>query len=138
MAADVSVMRALADNGGDPRLATENGTTPLMVAAGLARANGESTVTEEGTLNAVKLALALGNDIHAANDAGETALHGAAHIRSDAVVQFLVDQGAAVNVKNKRGETPLMIAERTPQSGGEALTGQRTSTGDLLRKLGAQ
>jgi ankyrin repeat protein len=137
MSADVGVMRLLASNGADPRLVTQDGTTPLMVAAGLGRALGESRASDEETLRAVELAFVLGNDVHAVNDAGQTALHGAAHIRFNALIQILVNQGANVNVKDKRGDTPLMVAERTLQSGGEAIT-QRTSTGDLLRKLGAQ
>ena len=59
----------------------------------------------------MKLALELGGDVNAVDEIGDTALHGAAHIRSDQVVQFLVQAGARVNAKNKRGLTPLMIAE---------------------------
>jgi len=134
---DVSVMRALADNGADPRLATTDNTTPLMVAAGLGRVASESRVTESQAFEAVKLALALGGDVNAANDAGDTALHGAASVRSNILVQFLVDQGARVNVKNRKEETPLTHAERTLQFAGfELFVTERTSTGDLLRKLG--
>jgi ankyrin repeat protein len=136
MAGDAKTMRVLAEAGADPRLGTKDNMTPLMVAAGVARVLAETRVTEAGSVEAVKLAWELGGDVNAVNAAGETALHGAAHIRSDAIVQFLVDKGAAVDVKNKRGETPLMIAERTVAAG-SAPVFVRTSTGDLLRKLGA-
>ena len=86
-----------------------------------------------------------GVDVNAINEAGNTALHGAAHIRAAAVVQFLDDKGAQLNVRNKPSnyllfelpsETPLAIAERTVQPG-QAPIEVRTSAGDLLRRLGA-
>ncbi len=121
LACDVSVMRVLAANGADPELGTtgaavSNGTggieragstTPLMVAAGIGRVPNESFVTERSTIEAVKLVLELGADVNAVNSAGDTALHGAAHIRSATLVQLLVDNGAWLNVKNKLGFTPL-------------------------------
>lgn len=71
------------------------------------------------------------------NAAGDTALHGAAHIRSDALVRFLAEQGAELSVKNAKGETPLMVSERTIAAGSAPVYG-RSSTGDLLRSLGAR
>jgi ankyrin repeat protein len=123
-AGDASLMRILSANGANPRLPTTAHTTPLMAAAGLGRVSAESSVTESSALEAVKLALELGGDVNAVNDAGDTALHGAASMRSDAIVQFLVDRGAAINVKNARGQTPLMNA-------------RGSSTADLLRNFGA-
>ena len=136
MAGDVEVMRALAQAGADARQGTKDRTSPLMAAAGVGRVLAETRVTPGSSLEAVKLAWELGGDVNAPNAAGETALHGAAHIRADPLVQFLVDKGAALNVKNRRGETPLMIAERTVAAG-SAPVFVRTSTGDLLRRLGA-
>ena len=40
-----------------------------------------------------------------------TALHGAAMIGSNLIVQYLVDLGADVNAQNGLGWTPLMVAE---------------------------
>jgi len=67
---DVELMRVLADGGGDPKTSTKAGITPLMVASGLDYWEGESPgpftgVTEAERLEAVKLTLALGNDINA-------------------------------------------------------------------------
>jgi ankyrin repeat protein len=107
-----------------------------MVAAGLGRVPAESPVTESDTMNAVRLALELGGDVHAVNKDGNTALHGAAHIRHDALIQFLVDRGAAVNVRNARGLTPLMVAEGSGHSDNPGMVGG--STGNLLRKLGGR
>ncbi len=136
MAGDVDVMRALEAHGADSLLAATDGTTALMVAAGLGRYEAENLRTEADTLAAVGLALDLGADVNATTDAGHTALHAAAHIKSDRLVQLLVDRGAAINVANERGETPLMLADRFRAGSGNVEV--RTSTGDLLRSLGAE
>jgi ankyrin repeat protein len=55
--------------------------------------------------------MTLGFDIRAANDAGDTALHVAISGRgSEAIIKFLVDQGADPEAKNKRGQTPMALA----------------------------
>jgi ankyrin repeat protein len=136
MDGNTSLMRRLVAGGANPLLATAENTTPLMVAAGLGRVPAESPVTESDTMNAVRLALELGGDVHAVNKDGNTALHGAAHIRHDALIQFLVDRGAAVNVRNARGLTPLMVAEGSGHSDNPGIVGG--STGNLLRKLGGR
>jgi ankyrin repeat protein len=136
MAGDVEVMRLLAEHGADPRLASNDGTTPLMVAAGLGRYLAESRVTEPLALAAVKLALELGGEINAVNDSGNAALHGAAQTKADTIVRFLAGNGADLNLKNKRGQTPLTIANTV--RAGSATVIQKTPTGDLLRSLGAE
>ena len=149
--ADLDLMRLLVEYGADPLTPTDQGVTPLMAAAGLGFWDGESPGPLNGTpetvrLEAVKLALELGNDLHAVSDFGSTdlvgdgvelllrhphnlleldaqrdrgdmrwngctALHGAAMMGSNLIVQYLVDQGADINARNELGWTPLMIAE---------------------------
>ena len=137
MAGDAAVMRALAKAGADTKAAANDKTTPMMIAAGVQRVLAESIVAERSTLEAVKAAWELGGDVNAVNAAGDTALHGAAHIRSDAVVRFLAEKGAELSVKNSKGETPLMVSERTIAAGSAPVYG-RSSTGDLLRSLSAR
>ena len=65
---DVALMRLLARHGADATIPTRAGVTPLMVAAGLDYWEGESPgpftgVSEAERLEAVKLALELGNQI---------------------------------------------------------------------------
>ena len=55
-------------------------------------------------------AVELGGDAKAANQTGDTALHISAALGHDTVIQYLVDHGAAINVKNKRGITPHLAA----------------------------
>ena len=149
---DAEYMRLLAENGADPNITSVLGVTPLMVASGLDYWEGESPgpftgVSEAERLEAVKLAVELGNDINATADFGEfgdfemvgdpeytllypprnveelsrilpsdprwagcTALHGAVVSNQPSIVQYLVDQGAKVDAKNKAGWTPLMTA----------------------------
>jgi ankyrin repeat protein len=136
MAGDIEVMRALAAGGADPRLKTKDDTTALMLAAGLGRYLAESRVTEPQALEAVKVIFELGTDVNAANEAGNTALHGAAQIKANQVIEYLVAHGADVNAANKRGQTPVVLGDTV--RAGSATVASRTSTGDLLRQLGAK
>jgi ankyrin repeat protein len=112
---DAEMMRALAELGADPLLPNADHATPLIVAAGLGtRSPGEDAGTEGEVVEAVQVALDLGNDINAVDDNGETAMHGAAYKNLPAVVQLLADRGARMEIwnrPNKHGWTPLTIAE---------------------------
>jgi ankyrin repeat protein len=113
--ADADLMRLLVELGADPLATNEDGTTPLMVAAGVGTyAPGEDPGTEAEVLEATRLALELGGDINAVDQNGETAVHGAAAKHAPSVVRFLVDSGAEIaiwNQENKEGFTPLRITE---------------------------
>ena len=94
-AADVELMRTLVAHGADPLLPNEDGTTPLMVAAGVGIwAVGESPGTNEEALEAVELMLELDDVVTTVDANGDTALHGAVIRGSEPLVRFLVDQGA--------------------------------------------
>jgi ankyrin repeat protein len=78
---DAPYMRLLAAHGADPKLPNVLGITPLIAAAGLDYWEGESAgpftgVSEAERLDAVKLALELGNDINAAADFGDFKMEG--------------------------------------------------------------
>jgi uncharacterized protein len=134
------VMRALVAKGADIHLAAAGKGTPLMAAAGLGRVQGEVFVPEKDTLAAAQLIIRLGGaDLNAVDGIGNTALHYAAYMRRDSIVRFLVEQGAALEVKNKFGETPLWVSELVIQfAGGGTFQVVPSSTGSLLRQLGAQ
>jgi uncharacterized protein len=140
VAGAADVMRVLADHGADVHLTTSAKGTPLMAAAGLGRAIGEVLVPERESLAAAQLLFELGAvDVNAVDTLGNSALHYAAFMRRDSIVQLLVDRGARLDVPNLYGETPLFLAEVVIQfaGGGRTETGP-TSTGTLLRKLGAK
>ena len=65
---------------------------------------------------------------------GYTALHGAAHRGADDVVKFLAEKGARLNVVNKLGWTPWLIADGVfyPNT-----YNRRPQTAALLAELGA-
>ena len=113
--ADGAYMRLLVELGADPLLPNAENCTPLMAAAGVGTlAPTEEAGTEPEVLEAVELALALGADINAVDDNGETAVHGAAYKSLPKVVQLLAEKGANIEIwnrKNKWGWTPLRIAE---------------------------
>jgi ankyrin repeat protein len=113
-AVDLPLMRALLDQGADPKLGNVDGTTPLMVAAGVGIwAPGESPGTEEEAIAAVKLLLEIGGGNATAVDKnGYTALHGAIHRGgSIPIVRLLVEKGARLDARNNKGWLPLTIAE---------------------------
>ena len=113
-AADVPLMRVLLECGADPKITTNDGTSPLMAAAGVGvYGPGESPGTAEEAFEAVKLAFEVGGgDVNGANKDGETALLGAVY-RGGAVpvIQFLADKGARLDAENKKHWTPLVAAE---------------------------
>jgi uncharacterized protein len=111
---DLPLMRLLLANGADPKLTTEDGTTALMVAAGVGIwAPGENPGTDEEALEAVKLVFeAGGGAVTDVDKNGETALHGAVYrAGSIAIAKFLIDRGAKLDVVNSKGWTPLIAAD---------------------------
>jgi ankyrin repeat protein len=96
--------------------------------------DGAKLEKETLVLEAVAAALSQPSDVNAADLAGNTALHGAVSMGYDEVIRLLANNGAQINAKNKRGQTPLALA--LPQNNiGDAQI-SRASTVELLRKLG--
>jgi len=111
---DLPLMRLLLERGADPALTTDDGTTALMVAAGVGIwAPGENPGTEEEALAAVKLLLDVGGGgVNDVDTQGETALHGAIYrAGSISVAKLLIDKGAKLDARNKKGWTPLTAAD---------------------------
>jgi ankyrin repeat protein len=139
-AGDTEVVKLLLAKGADPKLTTKFGMTPIMAAAGLGTKEEDTTgrkKTEAEAIASIELCLAAGADVNAVDNQGDTALHGAAQKGDDQVVQFLADHGAKLDVKDKKGRTPLDAANGLMGNGG--FDGSRRdvheSTVALLRKL---
>ena len=132
------VIRALLDAGANPHLTTDDGTTPLMMAAGLGRATrtpGEARgVRSPSGEEAVTMLLEAGADVNAVNEADFTALHGAAFRGLNEIVQLLMENGADIDARDFRGRTPYRVAEGSQQSFEFQIWPE---TAELLEALGA-
>lgn len=136
LSGDVKVMRLLLKHKADPNIATFEGTTPLMAAAGVNWVFNQTY--DEGPdqlLAAVKMCVEeLHMDVNAKNSMGLQAVHGAANRGSDAIIQYLVEKGARLDVMDNEGRTPLnwaegvFLATNTPEA--------KPTTMALIQKLG--
>jgi ankyrin repeat protein len=122
---DAELMKLLLDRGADVNVASADGMTPFMAAAG----NGIRSPNEDGMDDdapaAVKLLLDTGLvNVNQGDKRGWTPLHGAAYRGNTTVIQMLVDAGARLDAKtydasrdrtdlglNKEGWTPVHIAD---------------------------
>lgn len=129
VATDAKVMRALVDARADPLATLPDSTNALMLVAGLhtLRLGDEETGTDRQAIEAAMLAMELGCDPKAINDVGRTALHGAADLGRDGVVQLLIEKGAPVDLADYNEDTPYSFTIRA----------NHLSTQALLRKHGA-
>ena len=133
LSGDIATMRLLVAGGANPQIRSGDGTTALMAAAGSAWVENESLVPEDDRIAAAKLCLDLGIDVNATNNAGAMALHSTIQGEFNRVIQFLADNGANPNIRDKAGYTPLRRAE-DPAAASRIRV--RAETAALLRKLG--
>jgi ankyrin repeat protein len=138
----VQMIEALLAAGANPNLTTADGTTPLMVAAGLGRiGGGAGGIIKAGRGNrsreaeqAVRVLLKTGVDVNATNEADFSAIHGAAFLGANEMLELLVKEGADINARDFRGRTPYRIAEGAKQSFHFVAFGE---TAAFLKSLGA-
>jgi ankyrin repeat protein len=107
---DTAAMKLLVERGADPKLPNKAGETPLMAAAGIGWAANWSVNAPVPLIDAVKYCVELGNDVKAADNRGYTALHGAAYLGNNEIVNYLVSKGADVKAKSRAGDSPADMA----------------------------
>jgi ankyrin repeat protein len=140
---DPDAMRVIAASGGNIKTAQPDGTTPLMAALsprpnrrGLAAP--DPAEIERQTLETVRAALDLGDDANAVvSPTGNTPLHTAAAAGQTSIVQLLVDRGAKLDARNKKGQSALQLAIGSDSSPDAIAKSPRKTTIELLKKLGA-
>lgn len=112
---DAQLMRILIEGGADPTLSQKNKRGPIMLAAGVhaQRKDNALFANDASVMDAIKICLDHGVDINAVNDAGETAVYAA--IGSPALIRYLADHGAKLDVKNSKGLTPLEAAMKAAE-----------------------
>jgi ankyrin repeat protein len=136
---DIPVIRALLEAGANPSLTQKDYTTCVMIAAaGGARAGAYSaafSVTEDGAIEVIRLLMERGADINAFNANGVTALHRAAARGADKLVQFLADNGAKLDLRDRQGRMPVDLAAEPVRVPGRPPGRPRESTVALLRGL---
>ena len=115
------ILTVLADAGVDVRATMPDGADALMLATGMgsprtASRRGIETIDfgkvepESRVRDTVAAVVAVNANVHAANRNGDTALHVAAALGYDSVVQLLAERGADVTSVNARGVTPVAAA----------------------------
>ena len=135
---DPDVLRALLEGGADPNAASADGTTPLMMAAGLGYRSYQPH-TPRGRRappveEAVRVLVEGGAEVNARNEADFTALHAATFRGLNEVIEYLVEQGADIDARDFRGRTAFRIAEGAKQS---FQFQAFPETAEFLRGLGA-
>ena len=138
---DYAAMKILLAAGADPTLKQPRGTTALMMASGLGRGLGvfaKDYGTEADLRQAVELLVERNVDVNASTDDGITAIHLAAQGGLDSIITVLAKAGARLDVKDKRGRTPVDMAMGVGgrgRAGGPPPVYERTAK--LLKELGA-
>jgi len=110
LATDVAAMKLLVAGGADPKIASNEGDTPLMVAAGVGWAANFTQNAPGSWMAAVQYCVDLGSDVNAKDLFNYTALHGAAYRGDNEVVKFLIANGAKLDVKSRGGYTVTDMA----------------------------
>ena len=141
---NLDVIKALVEAGADPVLATERGTTPLIMAVGGGTdVQRERSLEERATaVETAKFLVEHGVDVNTAGQYGWTALHAAAYQGMNEVIEYLVSKGANIDQKDEFGQTALSISLSvlTKDIGARRLQiprRYREETAQLLLKLGA-
>jgi ankyrin repeat protein len=144
---NVEIMEILRGAGADITLTNDNGTTPLMVAAGITQIQGPrakrgdvsqfySNWGEQDALDAIDYLLKQGATLNARNTSGQTALHGAAYMGGKTLAALLLDKGAAIDAQDSQGQTAYRLAEGHLNVASQGVTSW-PETAALLKARGA-
>jgi ankyrin len=133
---DIEVMRLLLARGADPKAVTEKGETALLLLAGAGWPLGQGYIRSEEEITAALdlLVEELGMDVNAATTEGITPVIGAIFKGDNFVVQYLVDHGARLDVKDAKGRGVIEWAQGIAANEGQPPRPQ-PETEKLVREL---
>ena len=136
---DIEVMRLLLEHGADPKVVTEKGETTLLLLAGAGWPLGQGYIrTEEEITAALDLLVEeQGMDVNAATTEGVTPVIAAIFKGDNFVVQYLVDHGARLDVKDAKGRGVIEWAQGIAANDGQPPRPQ-PETEKLVRALMAK
>jgi ankyrin repeat protein len=132
-------MRYLLEQGADPHVVTDKGETALLLLAGAGWPLGQGHIRSDQEIIASLdlLVEELGMDVNAATSEGITGLMAAVFKGTNNVIQYLVDEGARLDVKDNDGHTILDWAHGIAANEGQPPRPQPESEA-LVRKLMAE
>jgi ankyrin repeat protein len=107
---DAEAIKLLIARGADATIATRAGVNAIMMVAGVGTREEDTTgrnKSEGLIVETIRVLVAAGVDVNGADTQGRAAAHGAAMWGLTEVVKFLHQNGAKLDVKDKRGFTPL-------------------------------
>ena len=114
------VLRRLLRAGARPGITSNDGTTPMMAAAGCGRwghwTNTPRAARQPMAEEAIGILIEAGMDVNAANEGDFTALHCAAFSGLNEVIRLLVEHDADIDARDWRGRTAFRLAEGAKQS----------------------
>jgi len=142
---DAPAIRLLVAHGANLTLTGARGITPIMAAAGMGSVDADtrgfytSEDTAQRSRDSIEALVKAGADVNSTAPNGQTPLHAASFWGWNLAVQYLVDHGAKVDVRDKQGKSAVDSA--LGKNGGNSRGGARIDvhqdTADLLIKLGA-
>lgn len=133
------IINVLIEGGADPNLTTDDKTTVLMAATGLGHGTylpgqPRGARTQDAEV-AVKLLVEKAKvNVNVTNQAGFTALHGAAFKGLNEIIEYLVKVGADINAQDYMKRTAYRMAEGSKQT---FQFQEWPETAEFLKTLGA-
>jgi ankyrin repeat protein len=136
---DIEVMQALLEHGADANVVTEQGETALLLLAGAGWPLGQGYIRSEEEVTAALHLLVekFGMDVNAATTEGITPVIAAIFKGDNFVVQYLVDHGARLDVKDAKGRGVIDWARGVDANEGQPPRPQ-PETEKLVRELMAK
>ena len=136
---DIEVMRLLLARGADPKAVTDKGETALLLLTGAGWPLGQGYIRSEEEVTAALdlLVEELHMDVNAATTEGITPVICAVFKGDNFVVQYLVDHGARLDVKDAKGRSVITWAQGIAANDGQPPRPQ-PETEKLVRELMAK